>query len=195
MKKKKKTMYLHQTADGEQKPMKRAYDRGFKVTRAYRDDLPDMNDATDAIQGANVPIQQVGVANFRLPLKFAVKKGEPVVIETSVTGSVSLEANLKGINMSRIVRSFYDNKDRVFSLESLRTILNTYRKKVESFDARIRLSFNYPLVQESLRSGLEGYQYYKVVLEGVMARDGRFRRFIHFDFVYSSACPCSAELA
>ena len=188
-------MYLHQTADGEPKPMKRAYDRGFKVTRTYRDDLPDMNDATESIQGANVPIQQVGVANFRLPLKFAVKKGEPVVLETSVTGSVSLEADLKGINMSRIVRSFYDYKDRVFSLETLRTILNTYRKKVESFDARIRLSFNYPILQESLRSGLEGYQYYAVVLEGVMARDGRFRRFIHFDFVYSSACPCSAELA
>jgi GTP cyclohydrolase I len=28
-----------------------------------------------------------------------------------------------------------------------------------------------------------------------MTRDGRYRRFIHFDFVYSSACPCSAELA
>ena len=193
--KKKKTMYLHRTADGERQSMKRAYDRDFEVTRAYRDDLPDMNDATDSIQGANVPIQQVGVANFRLPLKFAVRKGEPVVLETSVTGSVSLEADLKGINMSRIVRSFYDYKDRVFSLESLRTILNTYRKKVESFDARIRLSFNYPILQKSLRSGLEGYQYYKVVLEGTMARDGRFRRFVHFDFVYSSACPCSAELA
>ena len=48
--------------------MKRSYDRGFEVTRTYREDLPDMNDATDSIQGANVPIQQVGVANFRLPL-------------------------------------------------------------------------------------------------------------------------------
>ena len=28
-----------------------------------------------------------------------------------------------------------------------------------------------------------------------MTRDGHYRRFIHFDFVYSSACPCSAELA
>jgi GTP cyclohydrolase I len=28
-----------------------------------------------------------------------------------------------------------------------------------------------------------------------MTPEGRYRRFIHFDFVYSSACPCSAELA
>jgi len=195
MKKKKKTMYLHQTADGGPQPMKSTYDHEFEVTRAYRDDLPDLNDATDSIQGSNVAIQQVGVANFRLPLKFAVKRGEPMVLEASVTGAVSLEADLKGINMSRIVRSFYDHKDRVFSLENLRSILTAYRRELGSFDARIRLSFNYPIIQQSLRSGLEGYQYYKVIFEGVMARDGRFRRFIHFDFVYSSACPCSAELA
>jgi len=34
-----------------------------------------------------------------------------------------------------------------------------------------------------------------VAFEGVIARSGAYRRFIHFDFVYSSACPCSAELA
>ncbi len=28
-----------------------------------------------------------------------------------------------------------------------------------------------------------------------MTRSGAYRRFIHFDFVYSSACPCSAELS
>jgi hypothetical protein len=28
-----------------------------------------------------------------------------------------------------------------------------------------------------------------------MTRAGEYRRFVHFDFVYSSACPCSAELA
>jgi GTP cyclohydrolase I len=27
-----------------------------------------------------------------------------------------------------------------------------------------------------------------------MTRSGEYRRFVHFEFVYSSACPCSAEL-
>jgi len=35
----------------------------------------------------------------------------------SVTGTVSLEADLKGINMSRIVRSFYEHKDDIFTGE------------------------------------------------------------------------------
>jgi len=51
------------------------------------------------------------------------------------------------------------------------------------------------MTQRSLRSGLEGYQYYDVSFEGVMTSAGEYRRFIHFDFVYSSACPCSAELS
>jgi GTP cyclohydrolase I len=51
------------------------------------------------------------------------------------------------------------------------------------------------MLQPSLRSGLEGFQFYDVAFEGVMTDDGHYRRFIQFDFVYSSACPCSAELA
>jgi GTP cyclohydrolase I len=50
------------------------------------------------------------------------------------------------------------------------------------------------MLQPSLRSGLEGYQFYRVAWEGVVTRTGEYRRFIQFDFVYSSACPCSAEL-
>jgi GTP cyclohydrolase I len=66
---------------------------------------------------------------------------------------------------------------------------------VKSKDARLKVSFSYPMLHKSLRSGLEGYQFYDVAFEGVLTRSGEYRRFIHFDFVYSSACPCSAELA
>jgi GTP cyclohydrolase I len=107
---------------------------------------------------------------------------------------VSLEAELKGINMSRIMRTFYEHKDGVTTGEWMGRILKSYLRNVDSKDARLKIAFSYPMVRESLRSGLHGYQFYNVAFEGVMSRDGRYRRFIHFDFVYSSACPCSAEL-
>ncbi len=189
-------MYLHRTAGGADPRIKRAYDAKFRASSAYRASLPDMMEAAhDAIQGANVPIQQVGVSNFKLPLKFRTKKRGILTLETSITGTVSLEAELKGINMSRIVRSFYDHKDDVITGEWMGKILKAYLRNVESKDARLKLSFSYPLLQRSLRSGLEGFQFYQVAFEGVMTRNGEYRRFIHFDFVYSSACPCSAELA
>jgi len=187
-------MYLHQ-AFGNAPKMSRSYDAGFKLTPEYKESLPDMMEAEDAIQGAAVPIQQVGVSDFKLPLKFKTKKGEVHTLETSVTGSVSLEASLKGINMSRIVRSFYEHQDDVFTLGLLKRILAKYRRKVEALNARIKLTFSYPMMQMSLRSGLEGWQYYKVSFEGTMDAVGNFRSFVEFDFVYSSACPCSAELS
>jgi GTP cyclohydrolase I len=191
-----KQMYLHRSASGAEPRIKRGYDRKFAVGQAYRESLPDMMEAAhDAIQGAHVPIQQVGVHNFRLPLKFRTKAKDVLTLEASVTGTVSLEADLKGINMSRIVRSFYEHKNDVFTGEWMGKILCAYLKDVKSKDARLKVSFSYPMLHKSLRSGLEGYQYYNVAFEGVMTRAGEYRRFIHFDFVYSSACPCSAELS
>lgn len=192
---KNKSMYLHTSASGKPARIKRGYDGAFKPTPAYKASMPDMMDvAHSSIQGSHVPIQQVGVSNFRLPLKFRTKKGRILTLETSVTGTVSLEADLKGINMSRIVRSFYEYKSGVFTGERVGAILKTYLRRVETKDARLRLSFSYPILQDSLRSGLVGYQFYNVAFEGVLTRTGAYRRFIHFDFVYSSACPCSAEL-
>jgi GTP cyclohydrolase IB len=188
-------MYLHPSASGKPARIKRAYDARFRPSAAYRSSMPDIMDvAHDTIQGAHVPIQQVGVSNFKLPLKIRMKKGGSQTLETSVTGTVSLEAELKGINMSRIVRSFYDHKNDVFTGESVGRILKSYLRRVESKDARLKLSFSYPILQESLRSGLVGFQFYRAAFEGVVTRSGEYRRFIHFDFVYSSACPCSAEL-
>jgi GTP cyclohydrolase I len=189
-------MYLHRSADGAEPVIERGFDKKFKVSKPYRDSMPDMMRAAHtSIQGANVPIQQVGVHNFRLPLKFRTKDRRVLTLEASVTGTVSLEAELKGINMSRIVRSFYDHKDEVFTGEWVGKILKAYLRNVDSKDARLKIDFSYPMTQRSLRSGLDGYQFYKVAFEGVMTSTGEYRRFIHFDFVYSSACPCSAELS
>lgn len=176
-------------------PAQRAYDPQFRVTPEYRESLPDMMGPAGQIQGADVPIQQVGVSNFRLPLKFAVKGGAPRELAASVTGTVSLGAGAKGINMSRIVRTFYTFAERTFSADLLPRILAAYRKELGSPEARLKVRFSYPILQPALRSGLAGWQYYECAYESTLEASGRVRRLIHFDFVYSSACPCSDELS
>lgn len=190
-----KSMYLHHGPGGTKPKIVRSYDSAFAVTPEYRSTLPDMMEAVDAIQGANVAVQQVGVSGFKLPLKIAVRRGDPVTVEASVLGTVSLDANLKGINMSRIIRSFYEHKDDVFTPELLKKILIKYQRTVGSLEARVKVTFSYPILQKSLRSELSGFQYYTTSFEGSVSRSGVVRKFIEFDFVYSSACPCSAELS
>ncbi len=176
--------------------LKQHYNKKFVVSDTYRNSLPDSQNApSDEIRGANVPILQVGISNFRLPLKYLKGDGETVSLETSVSGTVSHAADSKGINMSRIIRTFYYFKDRIFTLELLEEILLRYKEDHGSSRAHLELRFSYPLIQKSLRSELEGYQYYEVVYEGILDDLNRCRKIFHFDFVYSSTCPCSSELA
>jgi GTP cyclohydrolase I len=72
--------------------------------------------------------------------------------------------------------------------------LDDYKADLESFDARIQMRFSFPMKVDSLRSGLEGYQYYDIALE-LVERDGVRQKIMHLDYVYSSTCPCSLELS
>lgn len=172
------------------------YDSEYRPTAADIEQFPDLqNGPSSLIQGAAVEIQQVGIHNFRLPLKYKTRDDDSIVLETKVTGTVSLEAHKKGINMSRIMRSFYDFKDNAFTMDQLEAVLNTYQEKLDAFDSKVALKFSYPIMKPSLRSANEGYQYYDVTLEGDLDKTGTLKKLIHFDFVYSSACPCSYELS
>ena len=174
----------------------RFYDPTFIATSEYKQSLPDLqNESTSTIEGANVPIQQVGTSNFKLPLHIKTRDGKPIVLETSVDGYVSLDADKKGINMSRIMRTFYKFKNEIFSLDLLEKVLKAYKQELESQESFLRLTFSYPMIMESLRSGMEGYQYYEVSFEGHLDSYDRFHKYMHMKFIYSSACPCSYELA
>jgi len=173
----------------------RSYPDDFAVGDTYHASLPDLqNGPSSLIRGAQQQIQHVGISNFRLPIGFHTRDAGDLILETSVTGSVSLEADKKGINMSRIMRSFYKHAERTFSFEVIEAALDDYKADLDSMDARIQMRFSFPMKIESLRSGLSGYQYYDVALE-LVEKDGVRQKMIHLDYVYSSTCPCSLELS
>jgi GTP cyclohydrolase I len=175
--------------------LRRAYPEDFAVDEAYRDTLPDLQNGPESlIKGAKQHIQHVGISNFRLPIRFHTREGGDLTLETSVTGTVSLEAEKKGINMSRIMRSYYKHAERTFSFDVIEAALDDYISDLDSFDARIQMRFSFPMKVPSLRSGLEGYQYYDIALE-LVERAGVRSKIMHLDYVYSSTCPCSLELS
>lgn len=182
-------------AVGNYPDLSRTYPDGFAPDAAYRASMPDLqNGPSSLIVGAKAQIQHVGISNFRLPVRFHTRDGGDVTLETSVTGSVSLIGEKKGINMSRIMRSFYAHAERTFSFSVLEAVLRDYRSDHDSIDARLMMRFSFPARVQSLRSGLTGWQYYDIALE-LVERDGVRKRIIHLDYVYSSTCPCSLELS
>ena len=175
--------------------LSRTYPAEFRADEAYKAGLPDLqNGPSSLIVGAHAAIQHVGISNFRLPVKYRTRDAGDMVLETSVTGTVSLEAEKKGINMSRIMRSFYAHADETFSFELISQVLDDYRRDLGSYDARIQLRLSFPMQVPSLRSGLVGWQYYDIALELVETAGVR-KKILHLDFVYSSTCPCSLELS
>lgn len=173
----------------------RAYPDAFEVDEAYKATMPDLqNGPSSLIKGAKQQIQHVGISNFRLPIRFHTRGGGDLTLETSVTGTVSLEAEKKGINMSRIMRTFYKHAEETFSFEVIEQALDAYKSDLQSFDARIQMRFSFPVKVQSLRSGLSGYQYYDIALE-LVESGGVRRKIVHLDYVYSSTCPCSLELS
>ncbi len=182
--------------EGAQYPtLSRRYPEGFVADAAYRASLPDLQNGPESlIKGARRRIQHVGISNFRVPLPVRRREGGEMVLDTSVTGSVSLEAEKKGINMSRIMRSFYAEAGGRGGLEAVEAVLDAYKRDLDSIDARLMLRASYPMELAALRSGLTGWQFYDVAWE-VAERDGERIRALHLDYVYSSTCPCSLELS
>ncbi|TMM50803.1 GTP cyclohydrolase FolE2 [Sulfitobacter sabulilitoris] len=182
--------------DGVDYPaLSRSYPDGFAVDDGYKSTLPDLqNGPASLIRGAKKHLQHVGISNFRLPLQVHTRDNGDLTLETSVTGTVSLDADKKGINMSRIMRSFYKHAEASFSFEVIEAALDDYKSDLESFDARIQMRFSFPMRVESLRSGLSGYQYYDIALE-LVEQAGVRKKIMHLDYVYSSTCPCSLELS
>ena len=175
--------------------LKRDYDAGFRPDAAYKAAMPDLqNGPSSLIVGAKTRIEHVGISNFRLPVRFRTRDNGDLVLEASVTGTVSLEAEKKGINMSRVMRSFYGHAEKSFSFEVMEAALDAYKADLGSFDARLMMRFSFPVRRSSLRSGLEGWQYYDIALELVEAA-GQRTKIVHLDYVYSSTCPCSLELS
>ncbi|CAA9414077.1 MAG: GTP cyclohydrolase I type 2 [uncultured Rubellimicrobium sp.] len=173
----------------------RAYPDAFAPDALYRATLPDLQNGPESlIRGAKAPIQHVGISGFRLPIRFRVRDGADLLLETSVTGTVSLEAGKKGINMSRLMRSFYQYAEETFSFDVMERALDSYKADLGSCDARIQMRFRFPLKVRSLRSGLWGFQYYDIALE-LVDQGGVRKKIFHLDYVYASTCPCSLELS
>ena len=179
------------------KDLKRVYDDSFVPTQEYLDSMPDLQNA----EFVGIPIDFVGIHNFHLPIRIREKNGDTQEVMASITGTVSLDASNRGINMSRIIRTFYKSKDDIFDINKLEEVLRNYQKDLKTFDAHILMNFKYRIWQDALRSVKDdgtpegGWQYYNVTFDCNLDHSGEFKKIMYFDYVYSSACPCSTELS
>lgn len=178
------------------KDLKREYDESFVPSQEYLDSMPDLQNS-DFI---GIPIDFVGIHGMRLPLQIREKNGGIQEVMVEATGTVSLDASNRGVNLSRILRTLYKSKDDIFDINKVEEVLRNYQKDINTFDAHLLLNFKYRVWQNSLRSRKEdgssegGWQYYNVTFDCNLDVTGEFKKIMWVDFIYSSSCCCSAAL-
>ncbi len=173
------------------------YDKEF-----YTDDLPDPQ-IDPILPGARVPIRKVGIAPVDLPIMVKRKEGGTQQLQAQASLYCSLDdPDAKGLNLSRLYLIMHEKIKDHLSIDGMSDALKELAEQQGSENAFCKLRFKYPWIQEALRSRhettgekLRGHIAYDVELEGQLRRGNDIRFFITVDYIYSSTCPCSFELA
>lgn len=196
--------------------LKFAYDETFYPEDK---DLPDPQ-VDPFIPGAAVRLDKVGVTGVDLPVNFIRRDGsvEKLHAKVSLYGSLD-NPNAKGLNLSRFPIVMHEQIANHMSIEGLTNILDELQKKQGSEHVYCKMRFAYPWVQEALRTRqklpddapdsavfkiaegvklshakMVGYIFYDCILEG-QKHGTTYKFYLTVDYIYSSTCPCSFELA
>ena len=116
---------------------------------------------------------------------------------------VDLNANKNGVSMSRLCTILQNTAgESTIDASIFKSILGRYRDELRDETdtdlintAFLRLKFNFPLKQKSLKSDNWGWQYYPVEFEARETKENGFEFFINIEYLYSSTCPCSLSMA
>ena len=138
----------------------------FNPTSEYLDSMPDLQNG----EFDDIPIDFVGIHGFHLPLQIRQKDGNTQEALVTITGTVSLTAHERGINMSRIIRTMYGHKDDVFDINKIEEVLRDYQRDLKTFDAHMLFNYKYRIWQDALVTTKEnGEKEYQDIKKDVMA--------------------------
>lgn len=172
------------------------------------------------IPGVKVKLNKVGVSGVDLPIQLLRRDGtiQTLHARTSLYGSLD-NPNAKGLNLSRFPILMHEKIADHLSIDGLKSVLDALQKKQGSDNVYCKLAFKYPWTQEALRTRKElpthapdsevfkvaggvklsyekmlGHIFYDCVLEAQL-HGSEYKFFLTVNYVYSSTCPCSFELA
>lgn len=200
--------------------LKFAYDDQFYPLDS---ELPDPQ-VDPIIPGAKVPINKVGIAPVDLPIRVKRRDGTEQVLQAQASLYCSLDdPKAKGLNLSRLYIVMHETIENHLTLDGIKAALETMATQQNSSKAFCKLRFKYPWTQSALRSRIDlrdenglfndyevlsdgqkiakkkahGHIAYNVTIEGRYEKGdvAPYRFFLTLEYVYSSTCPCSFELA
>jgi len=156
--------------------------------------LPDIQCSMPEIQ---IPIMQVGVENVEVPFRLESKYGGHHQLIANVKMTTNLDANTKGISMSRLLLTLKKYLDLPLKRVLIKKILEDLIENLETTMASMKFEFRMPVNRKSILTDNEFPLYYKCKFEMTRLLDQSSDLTWFYQGVriqYASYCPCSAEL-
>jgi len=153
-----------------------------------------MKDIQNERDHRNIPIDKVGVKNFRYPIKVRDRKGGFQHTVAIINMYVDLPHKYKGTHMSRFVEILHKIRPEV-SLKKFSVILNNMKIHLNAASAHIEMTFPYFIEKKAPVSKSIGLMDYTCRIIGTSHPDGKIDLISEVIVPISSVCPCSKEIS
>ena len=150
----------------------------------------DMQNQSDERQ---IDIDEVGVSGLRYPIIVLDQAAERQSTVASIKMSVSLSHHFKGTHMSRFLEVLNDHRGEV-TMNTLPTILQTLKTRLEAETARIEVDFPYFLERAAPASGAKGLMDYECWFHGE-SNHQKEDLVLGVQVPVTSLCPCSKAIS
>jgi len=156
--------------------------------------MPDLPDIQGMEPKIKMPIQQVGVENVEVPFMLESKEGgfRDMVAKVSMFGS--LDAETKGVSMSRFIRTLIPYLRKPLKHFLIKQILHDLKENLEVHDVYMKFEFKLPIQRRSIVTDDAFPIFHDCKFEGQLVNGEEFKFFQGVRVQYASYCPCSAEL-
>lgn len=151
--------------------------------------IPDVQSSPDS---RNMPINQVGIKDLRLPLRIRSQDGEQNTV-ARLTMTVALPASQKGTHMSRFV-ALMEEQAGVLDFVRLRELTADMLALLDAQAGRISVAFPFFRQKSAPVSGITSLLDYDVTLTGE-SENGIYTHTLKVLVPVTSLCPCSKEIS
>ena len=154
--------------------------------------MPKMPDLQKSRDTRNIAIDKVGVKDIRYPIVVLDKHKTQQHTVARINMFVDLPHHFKGTHMSRFIEilNLYHGE---ISIESLDTILQEMKTRLEASCAHLELEFPYFIPKQAPVSKAVGLMEYQCQMIGTLGAEPDF--ILGVTVPVTSLCPCSKEIS
>lgn len=149
-------------------------------------------DVQSSLDKRNMPINQVGIKDLRLPIAITSDEGTQHTV-ARFTMTVFLPAEQKGTHMSRFIELIEAHHDAV-DFHGLRTLTTEMVARLHSDSGKLSLNFPFFRRKAAPVTGIGSTLDYEVTLSGEIL-NGQYRHRLQVLVPVTSLCPCSKEIS